>query len=80
MIAGSRPSGESQYGLHTASASGTLQRQARLSHRFESSFMPDPFPKDGRPNAGRLRCGDHGAIFAIDAMAFGSITVTVFDP
>lgn len=55
MIAESRPSGESQYGLHTASASGTLQRQARLSHRFESSFMLHPFPKTTVPTVSALR-------------------------
>jgi mandelate racemase len=55
MIAGSRPSGESQYGLHTASAGGTLQRQARLSHRFESSFMLHPFPKTTLPTVHTLR-------------------------
>src|ERR1700676_2247452 len=55
MIAGSRPSGRPQYGLHTASAGGTLQRQARLSHRFESSFMLHPFPKTTLPTVHTLR-------------------------
>ncbi len=55
MVAASRPSGESQYGLHTALASGTVQRQARLSHRFESSFMLHPFPKTTVPTVSALR-------------------------
>jgi hypothetical protein len=39
MLAGSRPSGESQYAPHVASASGTSHTHARLSQRWRSALV-----------------------------------------
>jgi hypothetical protein len=50
MIAESRASGDSQYGLQTASVAPTVQRQARLSQRFASAFMNVAYPSAPLPS------------------------------